>query len=274
MPGCSIHHVRSGAVSVEYRNFVLNGCGSRRVVARALRGAARLFRHVARAARQPGAVARADRTRLPQRRARGDRPAGADAGGAAGRDRARARPGRGEARTHSAAAADLPFDRGQCSTSSRRYGESATTSSGSRARRPSSSTAGRSPRPTSGRGSSRCSADASERTGAGDQVRVKRLKLSGFKSFVEPAELRVEDGLTGHRRAERLRQIERARGDPLGDGRELAQIDARRRHGRRDLRRHRAPARARLRRSDPSGRARDWGRRAATFRSRRWARSR
>jgi chromosome segregation protein len=28
-------------------------------------------------------------------------------------------------------------------------------------------------------------------------VRVKRLKLSGFKSFVEPAELRVEDGLTG-----------------------------------------------------------------------------
>ncbi len=28
-------------------------------------------------------------------------------------------------------------------------------------------------------------------------MRVKRLKLSGFKSFVEPAELRVEDGLTG-----------------------------------------------------------------------------
>jgi chromosome segregation protein len=28
-------------------------------------------------------------------------------------------------------------------------------------------------------------------------VRVRRLKLSGFKSFVEPAELRVEDGLTG-----------------------------------------------------------------------------
>jgi chromosome segregation protein len=28
-------------------------------------------------------------------------------------------------------------------------------------------------------------------------VQVKRLKLSGFKSFVEPAELRVEDGLTG-----------------------------------------------------------------------------
>ncbi|HST36897.1 MAG TPA: AAA family ATPase, partial [Allosphingosinicella sp.] len=28
-------------------------------------------------------------------------------------------------------------------------------------------------------------------------MRVKRLKLTGFKSFVEPAELRVEDGLTG-----------------------------------------------------------------------------
>jgi len=28
-------------------------------------------------------------------------------------------------------------------------------------------------------------------------VRVRKLKLSGFKSFVEPAELRVEDGLTG-----------------------------------------------------------------------------
>jgi chromosome segregation protein len=28
-------------------------------------------------------------------------------------------------------------------------------------------------------------------------MRIKRLKLTGFKSFVEPAELRVEDGLTG-----------------------------------------------------------------------------
>src|SRR3954468_2943167 len=28
-------------------------------------------------------------------------------------------------------------------------------------------------------------------------MQIKRLKLSGFKSFVEPAELRVEDGLTG-----------------------------------------------------------------------------
>jgi chromosome segregation protein len=28
-------------------------------------------------------------------------------------------------------------------------------------------------------------------------MRIKRLKLSGFKSFVEPAELRIETGLTG-----------------------------------------------------------------------------
>ena len=28
-------------------------------------------------------------------------------------------------------------------------------------------------------------------------MQIKRLKLSGFKSFVEPAELRIEPGLTG-----------------------------------------------------------------------------
>src|SRR6476469_228795 len=28
-------------------------------------------------------------------------------------------------------------------------------------------------------------------------MRIRRLKLSGFKSFVEPAELRIETGLTG-----------------------------------------------------------------------------
>ena len=28
-------------------------------------------------------------------------------------------------------------------------------------------------------------------------MRIKRLKLTGFKSFVEPAELRIEQGLTG-----------------------------------------------------------------------------
>src|ERR671920_1410831 len=28
-------------------------------------------------------------------------------------------------------------------------------------------------------------------------MKIRRLKLSGFKSFVEPAELRIEPGLTG-----------------------------------------------------------------------------
>src|SRR5574339_127922 len=28
-------------------------------------------------------------------------------------------------------------------------------------------------------------------------MRIRRLKLSGFKSFVEPSELRIEPGLTG-----------------------------------------------------------------------------
>ena len=28
-------------------------------------------------------------------------------------------------------------------------------------------------------------------------MRIRRLKLSGFKSFIEPADLRVEPGLTG-----------------------------------------------------------------------------
>ena len=31
----------------------------------------------------------------------------------------------------------------------------------------------------------------------GAALRIKRIKLSGFKSFVEPAELRIEPGLTG-----------------------------------------------------------------------------
>src|SRR5690242_9542543 len=37
---------------------------------------------------------------------------------------------------------------------------------------------------------------ANEGEGA-DNLRFRRLKLSGFKSFVEPAELRIEPGLTG-----------------------------------------------------------------------------
>ena len=62
-------------------------------------------------------------------------------------------------------------------------------------------------------------------------MQFKRLKLVGFKSFVEPAELRIEPGLTGFGRPQWLRQIEPARSDPLGHGRNLGQIDARRGDG-------------------------------------------
>ena len=50
-------------------------------------------------------------------------------------------------------------------------------------------------------------------------------------------------------RAERLRQVEPGRGAALGDGRDLAQVDARRRHGRRHLFRQQQPSAAQHRRS-------------------------
>ena len=87
-------------------------------------------------------------------------------------------------------------------------------------------------------------------------MRIRRLKLSGFKSFVEPSDLRIEPGSDGSRRAERMRQVEPPRGDPLGDGRREPEVASRRRHGRRHLRRHRDAAAARLRRSvDPASSA-------------------
>ena len=58
-----------------------------------------------------------------------------------------------------------------------------------------------------------------------------------------------------NRRPQRLRQIQFARSDPLGDGRGQRQVASRRRHGRRDLRRHCDPRRARLRRSVVADRA-------------------
>ena len=88
------------------------------------------------------------------------------------------------------------------------------------------------------------------------ELRFRRLKLSGFKSFVEPAELRIEPGLTGSRRPQRLRQVEPAGSDPLGDGRRQPEVASRRRDGRRHLRRHRDAPAARFRRSLDPDRAR------------------
>ena len=112
----------------------------------------------------------------------------------------------------------------------------------------------------------RRSASAASGRGGGDRLRIRRLKLSGFKSFVEPAELRIEPGLTGVvgpngcGKSNLLEAIRWAMGESQ------PQVAARRRHGRRHLRRHRDAAAARFRRSlDPArarrGRATRTGRR-------------
>ena len=38
---------------------------------------------------------------------------------------------------------------------------------------------------------------ALQRRGEESEVQIKRLRLTGFKSFVDPADLRIEPGLTG-----------------------------------------------------------------------------
>src|SRR5687768_10261154 len=51
-----------------------------------------------------------------------------------------------------------------------------------------------------GRRWSRCSSDRPDKQDdapGGGALQIKRIKLSGFKSFVEAAELRIEPGLTG-----------------------------------------------------------------------------
>jgi chromosome segregation protein len=49
-------------------------------------------------------------------------------------------------------------------------------------------------------------------------LQIKRIKLSGFKSFVEPAELRIEPGLTGVVGPNGCGKSN-VSSDPLGDGR-------------------------------------------------------
>ena len=49
-------------------------------------------------------------------------------------------------------------------------------------------------------------------------LKIRRLKLGGFKRFVDPAEL-GSTGADRRRRTERLRQVQPARSHPLGDGR-------------------------------------------------------
>ena len=82
----------------------------------------------------------------------------------------------------------------------------------------------------------------------GCSMKLTKLRLLGFKSFVEATDFLIEPGLTGVVGPERLRQVQPRRGPALGDGRELAQDHARRRHGRRHLRRLRHPPGAQHRR--------------------------
>jgi len=49
-----------------------------------------------------------------------------------------------------------------------------------------------------------------------------KLRLSGFKSFVEATELAIEPGLTGVVGPKRLRQVQPRRSAALGDGRRTA----------------------------------------------------
>jgi ABC-type Mn2+/Zn2+ transport system ATPase subunit len=56
-------------------------------------------------------------------------------------------------------------------------------------------------------------------------MRFRRLKLSGFKSFVEPAELRIEPGLTGVVGPNGCGKSTFG-SHPLGDGRKQRQIAA------------------------------------------------
>ena len=74
------------------------------------------------------------------------------------------------------------------------------------------------------------------------RVQFQRLRLSGFKSFVEPTDFRIEPGLTAVVGTERLRQVQPARSLALGHGRQFRQGHARGRHGRCDLRRRRVSA--------------------------------
>ena len=66
-------------------------------------------------------------------------------------------------------------------------------------------------------------------------MRLSTIKLSGFKSFVDPTTLHLPTNMTGVVGPERLRQVQHHRRRALGDGRKLGQPPARRFADRRDL---------------------------------------
>ena len=79
-------------------------------------------------------------------------------------------------------------------------------------------------------------------------VYLKSLTLKGFKSFASSTTLQLRAGDHLHRRAQRVRQVQRRRRPGLGHGRGQRQVAARRQDGRRHLRRHVGAPAARSRR--------------------------
>ena len=98
-------------------------------------------------------------------------------------------------------------------------------------------------------------------------LRFSKLRLTGFKSFVDPTDLIIADGLTGVVGPKRLWEIEPAGGAALGDGRKPSDCDAWWRNGRCDLCGCRDQACPQLCRSQPAHRqfANDSRRRGSTI---------
>ena len=72
-------------------------------------------------------------------------------------------------------------------------------------------------------------------------MKLTRLRLIGFKSFVEPTDFLIEPGLTGVVGPNGCGKSNLVEALALGDGREFAQIHARGRHGSGDFRGLRQP---------------------------------
>ncbi|MCK7514399.1 MAG: hypothetical protein MZV70_67210 [Desulfobacterales bacterium] len=76
-------------------------------------------------------------------------------------------------------------------------------------------------------------------------MKLKRLEITGFKSFYERSSIDFPEGITAVVGPQRLRQEQRDRRHPLGDGRAERQTAARQIHGGRDFLGHQRQAAAR-----------------------------
>ena len=88
-------------------------------------------------------------------------------------------------------------------------------------------------------------------------VQFDKLRLSGFKSFVDPTELAIEPGMTGIVGPNGCGKSNLVEAHEVGDGRDLGQADARQRDGGRHLLRRRHAAGAQHRRGHADARQQD-----------------